>query len=327
MSRVSALAGLALLLVPAAAGLPHGRQPKEGLLAQKARAAPALQPSEVYDKDYPVDMAKLTPEELRYKAQADYAKAIAVLKKEAAEAEAAQREMERALKEYQDAEAAARKAKLEAEDALRNKDKYASDAVDAETRAKMEAAEAATHKDAVSKEQADVAAAEKAYQDALAGKQGTQAKLDAMKKKHEELCAQIKALEAESAAMGHTMSDHNREILSKKAAADAESGQIDGAKRRAQEELEQAEAAKRDAEAAKAKVAEAEHLATGAETDQGKLQEAIAKEQGEYDAAAERYQKEDTDVKEAQKRVDRAKRELAKYEQQPLASIPSFSNG
>merc|ERR1719324_1214675 len=134
----------------------------------------------------------MTPQELRYKAQADYAKAIASLKKEAAEAEAAQKEMEKALKDYQDAEAAAKKAKLEAEDALRNKDKYTSDAVDAETRAKLEAAEAATHKDAVAKEQAELAAAEKAYQDALAGKQGAQAKLDAMKKKHEELCAQIK---------------------------------------------------------------------------------------------------------------------------------------
>merc|ERR1719352_602478 len=119
MSRVSALAGLALLLVPAAAALPHGRQPKEGLLAQKARAAPALQPSEVYDKDYPVDMAKLTPEELRYKAQADYAKAIAKLKKEAAEAEAA---------------------------------------------------EAKSMKDAAEKEKGDLANAEKAYKDALAGK-------------------------------------------------------------------------------------------------------------------------------------------------------------
>merc|ERR1719420_1344526 len=288
MTRVFSLAAVAALvaLSPAAALPKGGRQPTHSFLADKIKAAPALQPSEVYDKDYPLDMAKLTPEELRYKAQADYAKAIAVLKKEAAEAEAAQREMEKALKEYQDAEAAARKAKLEAEDALRNKDKYTSDSVDAETRAKMEAAEAATHKDAVSKEQADVAAAEKAYQDALAGKQGTQAKLDAMKKKHEELCAQIKALEAESAAMGHTMSDHNQELSRKKALADAENGQISGAQRRAQEEAAQAEAAKRDAEAAKARLAQAEHLATGAEADQGKLQEAIAKEQGEYDAAA-----------------------------------------
>merc|ERR1719159_701918 len=312
------------IFVPAAAGLPHGRLPaRENLLAQKARAAPALQPSEVYDKDYPVDMAKLTPEELRYKAQADYAKAIAKLKKEAAEAEAAQREMEKALKDYQDAMEAARKAKLEAEDALRNKDKYTGDSVDAETRAKLEAAEAQTHKDAVAKEQADAAAAEKAYQDALAGKQGTQAKVDAMKKKHEELCKQIKALEAESAAMGHTMSNHNRELSSKKALADAENGQITGAQRRAQEEAAEAEAAKRDAEAAKARLANAEQLATGKDADQGKLQDAIAKEQGEYDAAAEKFRKENTDVTEAQKRVDRAKAELAKYDQQSL--IPSFS--
>merc|ERR1719421_1497966 len=330
MVRTAAFAAaLSLLVAVAPAGaLPRGQQhPTHSFLADKVKAAPALQPSEVYDKDYPVDMAKLTPEELRYKAQADYAKAIAVLKKEAAEAEAALREMEKALKDYQDAAAAAKKAKLEAEDALRNKDKYTADSVDAETKAKLEAAEAATHKDAVSKEQAELAAAEKAYQDALAGKQGTQAKLDAMKKKHDELCAQIKALEAESAAMGHTMSDHNRELSAKKALADAENGQISGAQRRAQEEAAQAEAAKRDAEAAKARLAQAEHLATGAEADQGKLQDAIAKEQGEYDAAAEKFRKEDTDVEAAQQRVDRAKAELAKYEQQPMKFSGAASAG
>merc|ERR1719252_100129 len=42
-------------------------------------------------------MATLTPQELRYKAQANYAKAVAALKKEVAEAEAARIEMERGV--------------------------------------------------------------------------------------------------------------------------------------------------------------------------------------------------------------------------------------
>merc|ERR1719364_178955 len=122
--------------------------PRGSFMVSTRRAAPALQPSEVYDKDYPVDMAKLTPEELRYKAQADYAKAIAQLKKEAAEAEAAQKEMEKALQSYQAAEKAAKDAKAAAEDALRNKGKYADAATDADTKAKIESAEAANMKSA-----------------------------------------------------------------------------------------------------------------------------------------------------------------------------------
>merc|ERR1719420_1793344 len=105
MTRVFSLAAVAALvaLSPAAALPKGGRQPTHSFLADKVRAAPALQPSEVYDKDYPVDMAKLTPEELRYKAQADYAKAIAKLKKEAAEAEAARQAMEAELRDLEEA--------------------------------------------------------------------------------------------------------------------------------------------------------------------------------------------------------------------------------
>merc|ERR550537_1414525 len=80
-----------------------------------ASAVPALQSADVYDADFPVDMASKTPQELRYQAQADYAKAIAALKKEAAEAEAARKEMEAQLRELQAAEAAAANAKAEAE--------------------------------------------------------------------------------------------------------------------------------------------------------------------------------------------------------------------
>merc|ERR1719185_53456 len=73
----------------------------------ETKAVPALQPADVFDSDFPVDMATLTPQELRYKAQANYAKAVAALKKEVAEAEAARLEMEKLLKEYEAAEAEA----------------------------------------------------------------------------------------------------------------------------------------------------------------------------------------------------------------------------
>merc|ERR1719198_1260012 len=66
-------------------------------------------------------MATLTPQELRYKAQANYAKAVAALKKEVAEAEAARIEMEKLLKEYEKAAEAARRAKADAEALLRDK--------------------------------------------------------------------------------------------------------------------------------------------------------------------------------------------------------------
>merc|ERR1719174_1267427 len=56
-------------------------------------------------------MAGLTPQELRYRAQADYAKAVAALKREAAEAEAARIAMEKELKELIAAKEAAANAK------------------------------------------------------------------------------------------------------------------------------------------------------------------------------------------------------------------------
>merc|ERR1719243_435946 len=82
--------------------------------ASKVSAVPALQPADVFDSDYPVDMAGLTPQELRYRAQADYAKAVAALKREAAEAEAARIAMEKELKELQAAKEAAANAEAKA---------------------------------------------------------------------------------------------------------------------------------------------------------------------------------------------------------------------
>merc|ERR1719375_2589273 len=59
-------------------------------------------------------MAKKTPQELRYQAQADYARAIQRLKGEAAESEAARQEMEKQLRILEEAKATAMKAEQEA---------------------------------------------------------------------------------------------------------------------------------------------------------------------------------------------------------------------
>merc|ERR1719217_1217786 len=103
-------------------------------------AVPNLQPAVVYDQDYPVDMASKTPQELRYQAQADYARAINRLKAEAAEAEAARMEMEKQLKILEAAKAAALQAEKDA----------------ARAKAEAEALKAAS-----SKEDAEAAAAQK----------------------------------------------------------------------------------------------------------------------------------------------------------------------
>merc|ERR550537_1994616 len=199
----------AILLVPGETGRRASRQsddPVRNLLqhqsssASKAAAVPALQPADVYDADYPSDTATLTPQELRYKAQANYAKAVAQLKREAAEAEAARKEMERLLKEYEAAAEAARRAKADAEALLRDKSRLSDKAVDADTKAKLEKAEALTSADAVKKAEADLAAANKAVDDAEAGKKAAAEKIAALKAQHKKLCAEIKKLDEEAKA-------------------------------------------------------------------------------------------------------------------------------
>merc|ERR1719359_17909 len=101
------------VLIPNCIAVRRSSKPSKSLLETKA--VPALQPADVFDSDFPVDMATLTPQELRYKAQANYAKAVAALKKEVAEAEAARIETEKLLKEYEAAAEAARRAKADAE--------------------------------------------------------------------------------------------------------------------------------------------------------------------------------------------------------------------
>merc|ERR1719420_973835 len=80
--------------------------------------------------------------------------------------------------------------------------------------------------------------------------------------------------------------------------------------------MEQAEAkrALKELEAMKAKLAKAEAAASGSGSDAAATKAEIAKEKEEYEMAKETYTKEANDVKAAQKRVDQAKAELAKWE-------------
>merc|ERR1719443_2300302 len=121
-------------------------------------------------------MAQKTPQELRYQAQADYARAIQRLKAEAQESEAARLEMEKQLKVLEDAKAAAMQAEQEA------------------ARAKTEADGA---KGVVAKEESEYANAKKAYTDAQTAEKATQDKIASLKKKHADLCAEIRKLEGE----------------------------------------------------------------------------------------------------------------------------------
>merc|ERR1719502_1790363 len=71
-------------------------------MSSKASSAtvPALQPHDTYDEDFPITNRGLTPSQLRYKAQADYAKAVAEMKEEEAEAMAAKRLAESELAKH-----------------------------------------------------------------------------------------------------------------------------------------------------------------------------------------------------------------------------------
>merc|ERR1719482_841643 len=81
----------------------------------KAKTFPALQPHDTYDEDYPIDNSALTPSQLRYKAQADYAKAVADMKEEEAEAINAKKEAEAELARHKAAVSAAKNAAANAE--------------------------------------------------------------------------------------------------------------------------------------------------------------------------------------------------------------------
>merc|ERR1719487_323220 len=76
----------------------------------KDGTVPALQPHDTYDEDFPIDNSQLTPSQLRYKAQANYAKAVAEMKEEEAEASAAKAAAAAALAKHKAAVDAAKNA-------------------------------------------------------------------------------------------------------------------------------------------------------------------------------------------------------------------------
>lgn len=290
----------------------------------QTKAVPALQPADVFDSDFPVDMATLTPQELRYKAQANYAKAVAALKKEAAEAEAARKEMERLLKEYEAAAEAARRAKADAEALLKDKSRLSDKAVDADTKAKLEKAEALTSADAVKKAEADLAAADKAVDAAEAGKKTAAEKIAALKAQHEKLCAEIKKLDDEAKAAGFQFDDADSATDAQAGAVNQQQAQMQNATMKAKMEAKEAEQALKELEAMKAKLAKAEAAASNSGTDAAAVKAQIAKEKEEYEMAKEKYIKEQNDVKAVQKRVDEAKAELAKWEPRSNAARTSL---
>lgn len=291
-----------------------------GTAETKASVTPALQHSEVYDADFPVDMASKTPMELRYQAQADYAKAIQSLKREAAEAAAARKEMEKQLQELKAAEQAAANAKAAAERAARDAAALKKQLSKEEQEAAAAAGEANGAKKAISKEEADLAAATKAYEDAKAAEQNAEAKIEGMKKTHAELTAEIKTLEAEMAAAnqeaqgasGGVAANQQQVAAAEKELAAAEANAATKGKTAAQSEAE--------AEAAKAKLAKAQAAAQGKGKGNAALTEEVKKAQQEYELAKETYTKEANDVKAAKDRVARAKAELAKWEVHSSAS-------
>lgn len=284
-----------------------------------SKAVPALQPADVFDSDYPVDMASLTPQELRYKAQADYARAVAALRREAAEAEAARKIMEKELRELIAAKEAAANAKAAAE-------KAAKEAAALKARLAKESAEAGVaSKDAdgaaaaLAKQEAELAAAKKAYDDALKAEDSMEAKLAAMKKKHEELCAQIKKVEAEQNAAKASAAGAGGKIADTKQGVLGAEQDVESAEAKAAREAAQAKQAAKEAEAAKARLAAAEAAATKA--GQANMDAETARLKKEYEMAKEMYTKEANDVKAAQKRVDMAKAELAKWETHSAARV------
>merc|ERR1719371_84261 len=136
-----------------------------------------------------------------------------------------------------------------------------------------------------------------------------EAKIAAMKKRHEELCAQIKKVEAEQSAAVQGHQNAAGAINAKEQGVDGAENSVEAAKRRAALEAKEAEAAQKRAALAKERLAKAE--AAVAMGPKGLDAEAQRLKQ-EYEMAKEVYTKEANDVKYCQKRVDQAKAELAK---------------
>lgn len=286
----------------------------------RAGTAPALQPSEVYDVDYPVDMAKLTPEELRYRAQADYARAIAALKREAAEAEAAKKAMEAELQDLLRAKERARKA---AEEALRAKgdvDRLRAEAAAADAKAGTEAGEAGEAKGLTDKQKADYETAMKAFKDAEAAEAAMRVKIADLDKRHKELCAESLKLEKERAATLGESGAADAKIAAEASGVSKAKQELDASEAAASKEAAEAAKAAKDAEAAKAKLAAAEAAAKAGAGKDAEQAKAVQQAKATLDAANQKLSKENADVTAAKKRMADAKAELGKYQEKHSSS-------
>merc|ERR1719182_978732 len=85
-----------------------------------------------------------------------------------------------------------------------------------------------------------------------------EAKIAAMKKRHADLCAQIKKVEAEQAAAVAAHGNAGAKINSKEQGVDQAEGSVGAAQKRAALEAKEAEAAAKRAAAAKERLAKAE---------------------------------------------------------------------
>lgn len=284
------------------------------LQAEKAKVDPPLQTKEVYEEDYPVDMAKLTPDELRNVALSSYAKAISSLKKEAAEAEDAKKALQAQL---QDLEASKVKAKAAADKALRAKqhvEKLRKEFNTLNKKAAGEAGEATEAKGVVTKEQSEYDAAVQAFKDAETAEAALRAKIADLDKRHKELCKESLTLEEErTAALGES-GNANAKVMK-------EAGNVQQAKadlKKAQDAAAQAAAKAAAAEAAaaeaKAKLAAAEAALQAGNGKEEELRKKIEVLKKIWEEKKEELVKEQNDVKAAEKRVARAKANLAKYE-------------
>lgn len=276
-------------------------------------ASPALQPAAVYDKDFPVDMAQKTPQELRYQAQADYARAIQRLKAEAQEAEVARQEMEKQLKVLEDAKAAALQAEKEAAKAKAEAAALKAAASKEGAEAAAEKKEADNAKSAVSKEQSEYDGAKKAYTDAQAAEKAAQDKIAALKKKSADLCAEIKKLEGEQGVAIQSFEGAKQGASAKEAQKLKAEAEVNGATGIAAAEQKEAAQAELEAAQAKDRLTKAEAAAKAAQ-DPAELDALVVKEKKEYEDALENFKKEENDVKASQLRVAQAKAELAKWE-------------
>merc|ERR1719482_1945761 len=147
-----------------------------------------------------------------------------------------------------------------------------------------------------------------------------ESKIAAMKAKHAELCAQIKKIEAEQAAAVSSHKGAAGDIGDAKSGVNAADQGVESAEARAAREAKEAEIAKKKAEEAAKRLAAAEAYAASKGSPTA-MDAEVARLKNEYEMAKETYIKESNDVKAAQRRVDMAKAELAKWETHSSAHV------